>query len=738
MNFFLRKYYPIIILVFIVLITHWRWIFLNEYFSSGDSAYFTWFVDTSRDFFRFPSIWSSLDVNTAGTSFGGLDVLLSEYPSLSFMYAGLAIFFQNTIIASKIVFLIPIPIISVIGSFLLIQYLLKNKKAGIIGAIVYSYNVHTLLLQTGTIQWAVAYALAPLILYFFIKNIDNKKMNLSVITGLVGFMAGSYDFRILYIVIWVMLFYIIYQILFKIKDKTYTQIVPILQYGFVPFAIIFLLNFFWILPFYLSNTLSHNPLFDRALFGSHFFNFFQGLNLFHPYWTGGPPKVFSVQPIPFYFWLIPIFALMGLITNFKNKKILFFTFIAILGILLTKQEDYPFPYLYLWLYDHFPGFNAYREASKFYMLIALGYSILIGAFVGWLWETWREKKWQIYGKYLLTLLIVSIFLWNAKPLITGEIGRLFTPIKLPNDYKILAIFLDSDHQFSRTLWFPAWSKWSFFDNNHPRYTFYYDAYEWFLEFKKNPAYRVHIYNTTKIAPDLPWNVDLLNQSFSDNFLDITNTKYIIIPPQYKDTPDDDMFLGTSINDRPFIINLLNSLAFIKKINIGTKDMVVYENFNYKPLIYITSMMDNVYKAIPYKAVNYQFISPTEYLVGIKNISKPIYLNFNNSYAKDWTLDLGDKHYLSNKDHLQTNMKFNAFYINPIEITKNYDKKFYTKNTDGSINLKLRLYYKPQDLVNIGVYISLVVLISVLTYLFIDLFKVKDFAFKQLKFKRKRQ
>src|SRR3989344_5784396 len=124
MNFFLRKYYPIIILVFIVLITHWRWIFLNEYFSSGDSAYFTWFVDTSRDFFRFPSIWSSLDVNTAGTSFGGLDVLLSEYPSLSFMYAGLAIFFQNTIIASKIVFLIPIPIISVIGSFLLIQYLL--------------------------------------------------------------------------------------------------------------------------------------------------------------------------------------------------------------------------------------------------------------------------------------------------------------------------------------------------------------------------------------------------------------------------------------------------------------------------------------------------------------------------------------------------------------------------------------------------------------------------------------
>lgn len=724
---FLKRFFTnpthlsLLILILLVSITHWRWIFLNEYFSSGDAGIFTWFVGTCRDVFASPSIWS---LNATGNGFGNLNFILSIYPSLNFMYAGLCTLFQNTIIAAKLVFLIPIPILSIIGSFLLIQYLLKNKLAGIIGSIVYSYNVTTLILQTGTIPWAMTYAFAPLIIYFFIKSIDNKKLNLSVITGVIGFIAGSYDFRILYIVIWVMLFYIIYQILFKIKDKTYTQIVPILQYIFIPFAVIILLSFFWIFPFYFSNVLSHNQAFDRALFGSQFVNLFQGLTLFHPYWTGGSPKVFTVQPIPFYFWLIPLFALMGFVTNFKNKKILFFAFIAILGILLAKQEDYPFPHLYLWLYHHFPGFNAYREASKFYMLIALGYSVLIGAFVDWLWKNWREKKWQVYGKYLLTFFIASIFLWNAKSLITGEIGRLFIPVKLPSDYKILADFLNNDHQFSRILWFPAYSKWSFFNNDHPNYTLYYNAYEWFLEFKKNPAYRVHIYNTAKIAPDLPWNLDLLNQSFSDNFLDITNTKYIIVPPQYKDTPDDDMFLGTSINDRPFIINLFDHLTFIKKINIGTKDMVVYENFNYKPLIYITGMMDNVYKSIPYKAVNYQYVNATEYLVEIKNISKPIYLNFNNSYAKDWTLDLGDRHYLPNKDHLQTNMQFNAFYINPTEITKNYDKKFYTKNTDGSINLKLKLYYKPQELVNIGAYISLVTFLAVLTYLFIDIFKRK--------------
>ncbi len=32
------------------------------------------------------------------------------------------------------------------------------------------------------------------------------------------------------------------------------------------------------------------------------------------------------------------------------------------------------------------------EASKFYFLIALGYSVLIGSFVDWLWKWAKQKK----------------------------------------------------------------------------------------------------------------------------------------------------------------------------------------------------------------------------------------------------------------------------------------------------------------------------------------------------------
>lgn len=718
------------ILVLIALITHWRWIFMNEIFSSGDTSQFSWFINTCRDIYSSPSAWT---LDTSGSGFGRINFVLSMYPSLSLMYGSLCTFFQSTIIASKLVYLVPMAILSLIGSFMLISYLLKNKTAAIVGALVYGYNVPALVLQTGTAQWAVAYGFTPLILYLFIKSIDNKKLILSLIVGLVGFIAGSYDFRILYIVLWIMLFYVVYKVFSNIKNRNFKRIFSTLMFGIIPFVVMFLLNSFWIMPFYLSDTLFHNVAFDRALFGSHFFYLSHAVTLFHPYWTGESLKVFTVQQIPFYFWLIPNIAALGLIFNYRNKKVWFFAFIAALGILLAKQEDNPFPHLYLWLYNHFPGFNAYREASKFYMLVALGYSVLIGAFVKSLMQIKVSRNYFFYARYLILVVIASVFIWNAKPLFTGEIGRLFNTISLPADYKILAEILENDTQFSRTLWFPALSKWSYFDNLHPRYVIYYDAYAWYLEFKKNPKYKEHVYNTTKVAPDLPWNFEVLNQSFSDNFLDITSTKYIVIPPQYKDTPDDDMFLGTSINDRPFIINFFDNLNFIKRIDIGTKDMVAYENFNYKPLIYITEEMETVYKKVPYKVVDYKYINAAEYTIEIKNINKPLYLNFNNTYAKDWALELEGKHQLSDKDHLQTDMQFNVFYINPTDIIKNYSTESYTKNTDGSINFNLRLYYIPQDLVNIGTYISLATFIGVFIYLIVYILKIV-FRAKRLKFK----
>ena len=70
--------------------------------------------------------------------------------------------------------------------------------------------------------------------------------------------------------------------------------------------------------------------------------------------------------------------------NRRRRYILFFAGVAVVGILLSKQTSQPFDSLYYWLYDNMPGFNAFREASKFYVLIALGYAVGIASLVEWL------------------------------------------------------------------------------------------------------------------------------------------------------------------------------------------------------------------------------------------------------------------------------------------------------------------------------------------------------------------
>lgn len=71
--------------------------------------------------------------------------------------------------------------------------------------------------------------------------------------------------------------------------------------------------------------------------------------------------------------------------------VVFFALLSVIGILLGKQVSEPWGNLYYFLYDHLPGFNAFREASKFYILVVLGYAVGIGALVEWILPKSNEQ-----------------------------------------------------------------------------------------------------------------------------------------------------------------------------------------------------------------------------------------------------------------------------------------------------------------------------------------------------------
>lgn len=559
-----KKLFPLLTVFTISVISTWRWISISI-FTYSDWQYNL--SNTLKDFATLNFSWTSL------TGFGQLNLTASSWPSI-LVFGTFGLLNQNSNVADKFVFMFPVIIFSGLGSFLLLKHLLKSPIPAVVGSFVFTFNTYTLLIKTVHLTILVADSLVPLVILSFIKALEEKRFIWIVAFAILSFIQGAYEFRIFYITASILVLYFIFHTLVIEKGKLKAHLRNT-ALSFAALVVVALLNMYWVIGLSKSGSVLHNEIFDRGLFGSQYLSLQDALTLFQSFWNGIQPISFLVNPIPIYFWLIPLVASLGLVLNRKNPKVVFFGIIAIIGILLTKQEDAPFSNLYLWMYHHIPGFNAFREASKFYILIALGYSVLIAAFIKTLWEKATTTKgaqtqvWKI-GAWLVTISISAIFLWNIKPFITGEIGSLFISRHVPNDYKVFNSMIDSQPGYFRTYWLPTSSRWTEYTNLHPE-----------LSGTGISA------NLKDILPkeDLPLEQGLtsaLEQPYSKEMLNNTATKYIVVP--LRDEANDDDFFIYYGDNRQLYIDTLNSLPYLKRINIGTKDLAVYENTSFKPYI----------------------------------------------------------------------------------------------------------------------------------------------------------
>jgi hypothetical protein len=486
------------------------------------------------------------------------------------------------------------------------------------------------------------------------------------------------------------------------------KIINISLHAAIPVIVLVLLNFYWIIGLPKMGFVADSYLFSRGLFGDGYMNMMESISLFHPFWTGSVQQTFVQQPIPLFFFLIPLMSFIGLWLNRKSKDIVFFGIISLIGVLLTKQSSQPFSELYKWLYTYFPGFNVFRESSKFYFIIALGYSVLISSLVSWLNRNWKYTNLQILGKTLITLFIAGIFLWNAKSVITGEIGSLFVPRQIPNDYAILKDYLVNQSDFSRTFWVPTTSRWSIYTNNHPKLGFV----DMFLGDWRNFAIE-----SGKYLNNTP-GFEVMNDSVIKDLLTEASVKYVIIPLQ--DVASDDDFY-VDYGDRGKYIKVIENLKYLKKIDIGMKEVLIYENLDFKPHIYLDES-----STLTKSKIQYKFINSTEYKVSVSNLSKKEIVVFTDSYHPMWKVKIGNfdwyaplglnNYFLPDSYHEKTKYNLNTFVIDPDYVKNNLSKDFYSINKDGSINVDLTLYFSPQTYFNLGGIVSLTALILCLMYL----------------------
>lgn len=633
-------------------------------------------------------------------------------------------------IGTKITFFIPIALLWFLSPYILVRNIIKNNFLAFIGAILYGTNTYLIVRQTSHLPIAFIFALMPLILFFFKKLIseDFSWRNILYFIFIFSIWLG-YEVRIMYIVSFILFIYLLIidykQFYYK---KFWYKIWNILLW-------ILFLNFYWIIPTVIWSQEIIAETANRWLFGNFLFNIHYALNWFDSSrrrWL--PDQTFTIQPIPILFWIYPFIIILWLINLRINKHKSFFIFWFILYLiwaLITTQSSEPFPKLYLWLYNNFPWFSLFREASKFYIITWLSFLILIPNIL----LSIKNKK----LKNILQIAIIVLSAYISIPLINWTIWTLWIDRwDEPTNYKSLNEFISKQKETFKVLWLPQWSQRSSFSIKHPKVSLVSEIDKSTFQWKKRISYFDRNYNDY---------ASFMTKVIDKNTLSKLWIKYIVVP-EY-----DDRVIVSYGSSWYEYVSKLDKIEFLEKINIAwiTNSINIYENSNYFPLL---SSMNSV-------SMLWKQINPTKYLVKLKisnNTNIDLLQNFeNNRKLYPWTFsdincDEDDKvvyswdvtectsdHYkffqweelsylwkvpVFDNTHKIVNEYANGWTIDRRYILQHFPKDSYIINPDWSIDVKLILYFRPQSWFYIWLGISGLTFLWLILWLIWDSLKKK--------------
>ncbi len=652
----------LILSILIAVVGYWRWFFTPDIYAWGDWG-FHW-PEIIRPFFWYPQGWLP-------EFLGMVDIGLSQYLTTRFLYS-LYAHFLPFVGYDRLVFLVPSVLAPAVGVYLLVRNTTRSAFAGVAGSLVYAFNSYILLLNTGHLTLSTAYGTSPFVFLLYKAAVDKRSLKYSLAAGIAGFISSSYDPRGFYLVSLVLMLYLVFNA-FTQKFRWST-----LTFGLLPLIIVGFAHIFWIVA--LPSTLSsyQGIVLNTQIVGGTAYAFPRALMLFSPWWTGGSRLTWGeIQKIPIYFWVVPVAAFFGFWINRKNKDILFWGLIAIIGIFLVKSTGSPVGDSYTWFYSHIPGFNAFRDSSKFNYLVSLSYSVLIGGFVSKLWSDYLITKKN--SRLLIIVLVLGVFILNAVPQVKGELGRLSRPRTIPADYWKLRDFLKSQDSFQRVLYVPTFSKWAYRDRNHLMLGIYPTI--------SNQWRDLNDYTKTGLEHSaFEESTGIFTKDFSNDLLDKSAIKYVILPPE--DLENDEMFLYHPSTTKAKYKLFLDTLPYLKPVNLGLSNMVIYENEGNYDKFTFDPKVDYRVNCPDATTCNFKFNSSAE------NVK----LHFSESYHPGWSIRLGDFSWLGP-------LTSKNYYINPSLHTRtDYDLNEYALG-DIKAGQKATLYFAPQSIINIGSIIS---------------------------------
>lgn len=414
--------------------------------------------------------------------------------TLYYLLQAALIAFLGTDFASKILFILPVPLSGVC-------MLALGHKQGwsfetrLIAAVIYIVNpyVQSRLLN-GHYDLLIAYALLPLALSAYISAVNSP--TLSSITKAGMLITFQFLFSAsapgLVLTVGAMLLYSSLQVVVSVGSRR-SEVGALLLANVKTFVgtlvVCVALNQFILLPviwslrsgsgmpvtgigipieyleFESQNTSILNVMRLTGWFG-YIFNYSPAAVSLAP--TPLPPAL----DFPLFSWLwqlstiyVPFLVLVSLLAT-RGRWNAFTGSLSLIASFLAKGVQRPLGVVYSWLFTFIPGFIMFRENTKFLVLLSFSFAILAGQGAHYISSRVRPKRRCVCA--LLTLMLIFPIIFSNWPAFTGNFQGQIHPFTVPRDMLETQEFLSQQSGDFRTIWLPlrlgtteaTWFNWT--------------------------------------------------------------------------------------------------------------------------------------------------------------------------------------------------------------------------------------------------------------------------------------
>jgi len=495
-----------------------------------------------------------------------------------------------------------------------------------------------------------------------------------------------------------------------------------------------------------------------------------------------------------YYYGNPLFILIGIFTFFiiltpilfikKDKNVLFFTLLLVIGLFLCNGLNAPFGYLFKYMFTHIPFFDMFRSSfNKFMPFLLISSAVLFGVGVAVIYTQIKHKFGIQISKLIIIIILFLVCGIYAFPMWTGSVvntpvtirgNEISSFVEVPTYYQNISEYFHSDSTDYRVLSLPL--RPSTYVGYNWEYGYDGPDMTWLLYKHSTISY---LNNNYDVSAKILSNLDNQNLNNLYKMTSIFGIKYIVVQNDVDIVHGN--YNGKKLNDQQEIESMLDQLDVPFIDSFGKLDLYQIPYTYYLPHIYTTSSQiiiptfddfnqiintstfipneqiiiissQNQNKSIPeinslaHPNIFFQKINPTKYKVKIENVHEPFWLIFSESYHPDWQAYL-------NIDSVQCNPITNYSNVNVTEgqheskffelrdltlisskpipekyhvLVNGYANAWYIdpNELDTGKNFVITLYFKPQSYFYIGLLISLITFIICVSYLLWDLRKRK--------------